>query len=249
MKGRSKDVDHDSHTRRTNRTRARASGTSVTARQRSWSSQWSLADVFFRYGRGIYDWMYRRGAPWEGSTKDDFVGLLSTGRISPDTIGPKAIDIGCGIGDYSRLLAGHGFDVCGVDLSPVAIERARSASDPEAGSPRFVNCDLLDLPPEVSGPFDLLVDIGTLDDFPRSKRPRAVEVITSLARSGSVLYLWCFYGRDRDLPVVSFQGASRYLAPGIDPDELDALFASEWDIEPIAGGPEHRWASFLMSRR
>ena len=212
-------------------------------------SRRTLADVFFRYARPIYDWMYRRGAPWEGSTKHDFVDLLSSGRISPETVGPRAIDLGCGIGDYSRLLASHGFEVFGVDLSPVAIERARSTSEPTEASPRFVNADLLDLPDQVRGPFDLLVDIGTLDDFPRSKRPEAVDVITSLARPGSVLYLWCFYGRDRDLPVVGFQGASRYLAPGIDPDELRALFAHDWDIESIAGGPEQRWASFLLIRR
>ena len=209
----------------------------------------TIADVLSPYARTIYDWMYRRGAPWEGSTKDDFVGLLSAGRISPETVGPRAIDLGCGIGDYSRLLARYGFDVCGVDLSPVAIERAQSASGLDAKSPRFVTGDILDLPEEVSGTFDLLVDIGTLDDFPRTRRPEAVDVITSLARPGSVLYLWCFYGRDRDLPLVSFQGASRYLAPGIEPSELHALFVAGWEIEPIAGGPEHQWASFLMVRR
>ena len=166
------------------------------------------ADVFFRHARPIYDWMYRRGAPWEGSTKSDFVELLSSGRVSPETVGVRAIDIGCGIGDYSRMLADRGFEVCGIDLSPVAIERARSGVDREMTSPEFVNADLLDLPAEVSEPFDLLVDIGTLDDFPRSRRPEAVDVITSLARSGSVLYLWCFCGRDRDLPAVSFRGWS-----------------------------------------
>lgn len=240
---------HEPHPRRTNGNGARANGTPVTETMRSWASQRSLADVFFRYARPIYDWMYRRGAPWEGSTKQDFVELLSTGRISPETIGPTAIDIGCGVGDYSRLLAGRGFDTLGVDLSSVAIERARSATALGNGPPRFVNADLLDLPAEVSGPFDLLIDIGTLDDFPRSRRPAAVDVITSLARPGSVLYLWCFYGRDRDLPAVSFQGASRYLAPGIDPDELRALFEDAWEIESVAGGTDQRWASFLMIRR
>ena len=196
----------------------------MTGRSREvWSSRRSLADVFFRYGRAAYDWMYRRGAPWEGSTRPDFVELLSTGKVSPDTVGPRAIDIGCGIGDYSRMLAGHGFDVSGVDLSPVAIERARAGSDGD--NPRFVVADLLDLPDDVGGPFDLLVDIGTLDDFPRSKRPQAVDVMSSLARPGSTLYLWCFYGRDRDLPSISFQGPSRFLAPGIAPGELEALFA------------------------
>ena len=213
-----------------------------------WGSQRTLADVFFRYARPIYDWMYRRGAPWEGSTKPDFIDLLSTGRLSPETVGPEAIDIGCGIGDYSRVLARHGFDVCGLDLSPVAIERAKSAADSNPRGPRFVVGDLLDLPDEITGPFDLLVDIGTLDDFPRTRRHEAAGAITSLARTGSTLYLWCFYGRDRDLPAVSFQGPSRYLAPAIDPDELEALFSEQWNIEPVAGGIGEGWASFLLTR-
>lgn len=215
----------------------------------SWASQRSLADLFFHVARSAYDWMYRRGAPWEGSTKSDFVDLLSTGRIAPTATGQRAIDIGCGIGDYSRMLARRGFEVTGVDLSKVAIERARAACEPGESNPRFVNADLLDLPADIDAPFDLLVDIGTLDDFPRSKRPLAVDVVTSLARRGSTLYLWCFYGRDSDLPPVSFQGASRYLAPGIAPGELHALFSEHWEIEPVAGGSDDRWASFLMRRR
>ncbi len=215
----------------------------------TWASRWTLADLFFHYARSAYDWMYRRGAPWEGSTKADFVDLLSSERLSPGTVGPKAIDIGCGIGDYSRMLSARGFDVCGIDLSPVAIERARRGLDPDGANPRFVVANLLDLRGEVEGPFDLLVDIGTLDDFPRSKRAQAADAITSLSRCGSTLYLWCFYGRDEELPAVSFQGASRYLAPGIAPGELRALFAADWEIEPVAGGEGKRWASFLLTRR
>ncbi len=131
----------------------------------------------------------------------------------------------------------------------MAIERARSGSDPSGADPRFVLADLLDLPREVEGPFDLLVDIGTLDDFPRSRRPQAADAITALSHSGSTLYLWCFFGRDEELPAVSFQGASRCLAPGIAPGELEALFAADWEIESVAGGDGERWASFLMTRR
>lgn len=218
----------------------------MTAVERT-EAGWTLGDLFFRFGRAAYDWMYRRGAPWEGSTKPDFVELLTIGRLSPKNLGVRAIDIGCGIGDYSRMLAEHGFDVCGVDLSPVAIERARDSSDSDSGNPRFVVADLLDLPDSVEGPFDLLVDIGTLDDFPRSRRPEAAAAIASLARAGSKLYLWCFFGDDDQLPALSLDGASRYLAPGIAPGELDELFEPQWKIEPVARGD--RWASFLMTRR
>lgn len=209
-------------------------------------ARWTLGDLFFPFGRFAYDWMYRRGAPWEGSTKPDFVELLTSGRLSPETLGARALDIGCGIGDDSRLLALHGFDVCGVDLSPVAIDRARGVSSPSSKYPRFVVGDLLNLPDAIDGPFDLLVDIGTLDDFPRRRRPQAAAAITSLARTGSKLYLWCFFGRDDELPAVSFDGASRYLAPG-EPRELDAPFGTHWEIEPAATGD--RWASFLLTHR
>jgi 2-polyprenyl-3-methyl-5-hydroxy-6-metoxy-1,4-benzoquinol methylase len=49
--------------------------------------------------------------------------------LLPDTRGTpmRLLDIGCGVGTISQLLAKRGFTVSGVDFSAVAIERARAA--------------------------------------------------------------------------------------------------------------------------
>jgi SAM-dependent methyltransferase len=120
----------------------------------------------------------------------------------------------------------------GVDFSEVAIGRARKAAVDSERSPRFVIADLLQLPNDaIPGPFDLLFDGGTLDDFPPDKRPAVASAITRLARPGSVFVMWCFYARTADLPRMSFQGPSRWGAPPIEPGEEAALFGDQWQIE------------------
>ena len=210
--------------------------------------RFTLSDLFVRSPRPFYDWMYRRGAPWETGPRDALVDLLGSGRIGVEALGSRAIDLGCGSGANSILLARHGFDVTGVDLSPIAIEKARAASV-DTPHPAFVVADLMDLPPELGGPYDLLIDSGTIDDFPPSRRPAVAEVVTSLARPGSVMVMWCFYARSGDLPAISFTGPSRWGSPSIEPDELVQLFGGEWEIELLSGGAEYAHACFLMTRR
>lgn len=209
----------------------------------------ALLDAFYRIGRPFYDWMYRRGAPWESGARRELVDLVSSGAVTPASPGPRAIDLGCGSGADCVYLAERGFEAVGVDYSAVAIEKAIDLADEAGVEAVFRVVDILELPEEIGGPFDLLFDGGTLDDFPRATRPRVAEVYSSLARPGSVLVLWCFYARDTDLPRMSFGGPSRWGAPGIEPDELVALFGTGWDIDLVSGGVERRNACFALTRR
>ncbi|RDI17422.1 class I SAM-dependent methyltransferase [Lentzea flaviverrucosa] len=77
-------------------------------------------------GRRAYDFMYRTWAPWEGEARPELVDLVTSGRIAPG----RAIDLGCGSGANSIFLAEHGFDVTGVDHSPVGLAKARRATPP-----------------------------------------------------------------------------------------------------------------------
>ncbi len=214
----------------------------------------SLLDLFVRLGPRPYDWMYRRGAPWESGPRPVLVELCENGRIAPDRLAPgRAIDLGCGTGVDSVYLAGRGFEVTGVDFSEVAIRRAReSVLDQDfTHPPRFEVVDLLALPDgSVRGPFDLLFDGGTLDDFPPGIRPYVARSITDLARPGAVLVMWCFFARVGDLPRMSFEGASRWGAPPIEPGEETALFGEHWDIERyVPSDPQPHSACFYMTRR
>ena len=147
----------------------------------------------------------------------------------------------------------RGFLVTGVDFSSVAVEKASvaAASGNLAQPPRFLVADLLKLPADsVGGPFDLLFDGGTLDDFPPTVRPQIASAITNLSRPGSVLVMWCFYAAPKELPRMSFGGASRWGAPPIEPGEEHDLFGVDWDIErytPTEAGPHD--ACFVMTRR
>jgi SAM-dependent methyltransferase len=190
--------------------------------------------------------MYRRGAPWDTGPRAELVALLDSGRLTR-AVGPRALDVGCGTGADCRLLAEHGFDVVGVDFSEAALGLARAAG----GGPRYVQADLFALPLQVtSEPFDLIFDGGTIDDLPPSGQRNAAEVITNLARPGSVLVMWCFSVHREEAPWFSLSGPSRLGGMGITPEQVRDLFGADWDIEdlPTANPPE-RAACYWMTRR
>jgi SAM-dependent methyltransferase len=193
-------------------------------------------------GRRLYDVMYRLGAPWEGADRVELRMLVQDGRCAPDTLRrpgertARALDVGCGAGGVSVDLARAGFGVTGVDFSPVALGKARAAAG-AAGlghdRVRFVEGDLtsgrLD---RVAGPFDLIVDYGTLDDLPAAGRRKLAALLTRLSRPGGRFFLFAFAGDPADLPRFSFAGPSR-LFPGLAPGEVERLFEPAFRIEVL----------------
>jgi SAM-dependent methyltransferase len=203
-------------------------------------------------GRRTYDVMYRLGAPWEGQPREELVHLVRSGRLSPDRLAPgRAVDLGCGSGSNAIFLADHGFEVTGVDFSPIALQKARISAKGRPGrTVEFVLGDLTrESVPGVAGPFDLLVDYGTLDDLKGEKRAAMARTVKRLARPGAVFLLWCFYRPRKELPLVSFKGASK-LAPALEPGEERTLFADAFTIERHpTPEPDSGAACFLMTRR
>jgi SAM-dependent methyltransferase len=137
--------------------------------------------------RAVYDFLYRRGAPWEGGPRAELVRLVTEGRLSPEALGgDRAVDLGCGSGANAIFLAEHGFDVTGVDFSPVALAKAGMAT-PSGVRLRFVEADLTaSTLGDAEGVYDLLVDYGTLDDFKGARQRAVADTMLRLSRSGSV---------------------------------------------------------------
>jgi SAM-dependent methyltransferase len=209
-------------------------------------------------GRRMYDVMYRVGAPWEGADRVELRELVRDGRCSaatlrrPGTPAARAIDLGCGAGTVSIELADAGFDVTGVDFSPVALRKARAAAASkglDADRLRFVAGDLtLGHVPGVDGPYDLLVDYGTLDDLTADGRRAMAAYVARLARPGSRLFLFAFSGNPSDLPRMSFGGPSRAF-PGLLPGEVEALFGAWFAVESIDPPTRTRhWGTWLLER-
>ena len=84
-------------------------------------------------------------------------------RVVP---GMRVLDIGCGIGRWSRLLAARGASVTGIDLSPTMIAEAerRAKAAGLANRCRFVVQDSANL--EVDGSFDLILCVTVLQHVP-----------------------------------------------------------------------------------
>lgn len=102
--------------------------------------------------------------------------------------------------------------------------------------------------PGVVGPFDLLVDYGTLDDLPAAGRQALARYVAGLARPGSRFFLFAFSGRPDDLPRFSFGGPSKAF-PGLVPGEVEGLFGSAFRIDPIEAPTRTRHiATYLMER-
>src|ERR1700758_2860594 len=76
--------------------------------------------------------------------------------------GTRVLDVGCGVGRWSRLLAARGARVTGVDLSPTMIAEAerRAAASGLGDRCQFMVQDSATL--EIDGSFDLIVCVTVL---------------------------------------------------------------------------------------
>ncbi|MEQ4723334.1 class I SAM-dependent methyltransferase [Nonomuraea sp. B19D2] len=194
--------------------------------------------------RRSYDFMYRVGAPWETSEpRPELAQLLAGGEIS----GPgRALDLGCGDGTQTVFLARHGFETTGVDFSPAALAKARSAARAAGVEVDLVRADFT--APQVdgvAGPYDLIVDYGSLDDVAPAKRAAVAAHVAEWTRPGGLVLMWCFYN---DIPWWKWT-RMRYpgrLRPGEERELYEETFTIRRLAAPVAGSGS---ACFLLRRR
>jgi SAM-dependent methyltransferase len=105
--------------------------------------------------------------------------------------GTRVLDVGCGVGRWSRLLAARGAEVLGVDLSPTMIAQAqqRAAAEGVAGRCRFQVRDLATL--DVGERFDLVLGVTVLQHIldPRALRAALAAMTAHLAAGGRMVLL------------------------------------------------------------
>jgi len=126
--------------------------------------------------------MYREGTPgWEtGNPASELVRTLDEGVISPGT----TLDIGCGTGADAVYLARRGFEVTGVDCSPLAVERAHSRAEMESAAVCFVLGDVFKFV-ETAEPFDFVYDAGFYHFIRRVNLSRYLDLLWRTTRPGS----------------------------------------------------------------
>lgn len=122
--------------------------------------------------------------PWgDLATNPNFAAWLEKHDL--DGAGKKAVVVGCGLGDDAEELAARGFAVIGFDISPKGIEWAKKIHPETAVDYRVV--DLFALPDEMTGAYDFVLEIYTIQALPLSLREKAMRAISSLVAPGGEL--------------------------------------------------------------
>ncbi|MFF4188074.1 class I SAM-dependent methyltransferase [Streptomyces sp. NPDC001691] len=113
-----------------------------------------------------WDLAYRHGTVFEQVTDAEqqmFATFVRTIREAQDMrVGCRAVDIGCGTGEWTRALAAMGIDVRGFDFSAVALSKARKLSL-GARSDRQPSYELWDV---------------NTDPIPTSLVPGTIDIVT-----------------------------------------------------------------------
>jgi SAM-dependent methyltransferase len=135
------------------------------------------------------DWndSYRDGnLPWDtGRPSSELQRVFSQHTIQPC----RALDLGCGTGTNSVWLVQQGFEVIGIDVAPLAVERAEERARAAGVKAHFVVGDVLDLP-DLEGPFAFFFDRGCYHAVRRSApRQYALAVARQLASGALGLIL------------------------------------------------------------
>jgi SAM-dependent methyltransferase len=92
----------------------------------------------------------------------DFTQRLALSPLLRGASGTRVLDVGCGVGRWSRLLAARGAQVTGIDLSVtmIAEARRRAAAANLSGRCRFLVQDLAQL--SIGEQFDLVLGVTVL---------------------------------------------------------------------------------------
>jgi SAM-dependent methyltransferase len=105
--------------------------------------------------------------------------------------GTRVLDVGCGIGRWSRRLAQRGAQVTGIDLSPTMIAEARRRADAEglAGHCQFMTQDLRDL--DAGARFDFVLGVTVLQHIldPEALRSAVTRMTDHLEPGGRMVLL------------------------------------------------------------
>lgn len=130
------------------------------------------------YADGVYRWWHLSRVPPEllAAEADNWLG-------KPGSV----LDIGCGLGVELAHLAQDGWRSCGIDMSAIALRRAR-AGHADVG---FIQAHALRLP-FTARAFDLVLDRGCFQYLdPRQRRAYSAEAERVLSPDGRMLLRAC----------------------------------------------------------
>lgn len=146
----------------------------------------------------LYRLFYLLGmTPWERLLEfpaaDQLVTLIDRVEGDQQPQYGRALDLGCGTGNWSLRLASRGWEVTGIEIIPKALKIARKRAAEAGLTIRFLDGDIAELEPtRVGGDFRLVMDIGTVHGIKAEQRTTMGETVTELTGPGASLLMYAF---------------------------------------------------------
>jgi cyclopropane fatty-acyl-phospholipid synthase-like methyltransferase len=138
----------------------------------------------------------------------------------------RALDLGCGTGTNAIMMAQNGWQVMAVDFIQTAIHQANRKARQAGVQVDFHILDVTHLA-GISGPFELILDIGCFHSLPRQGKIDYAKNLERLLLPGGTFLMYAFTGRPED------------TGPGLDESDL-ALLARQLSLvkrqEGLDGG-------------
>ncbi len=170
-----------------------------------------------RYAR-----MYRLGIrPWERygtAAAVSIAALLDREETERSRPLGRALDLGCGRGQYTPELRRRGWQAVGIDNVPSAVAEA-AGRDTSGAS--YVVGDVTDLPSADLGSFDFFLDIGCFQGLDPGQQAAEGAGVTSLASPGATVLMLAF-GPTR----------MRSLIEGVSQEDVERAFP-RWELASV----------------
>lgn len=169
-------------------------------------------------GEGVFE----GPPPWNiGEPQPELAALIRDGKVRSDVL-----DAGCGYAELSLALAGEGYTVVGVDLTPTAIAAAtQAAEDRGLSNASFVQADITSLS-GYDGRFNTVIDSTLFHSLPVEGRDGYLRSVHRAAAPGANYYVLVF--AKGAFPPEAEQGPNT-----VDEDELRAAVSKYWEIDEI----------------
>jgi len=168
----------------------------------------------------------REGAMWSGRPNGRLV--VEVTGLKPD----RVLDVGCGEGGDAIWLARSGWTVTAIDISEVALGRAREVAELASASVEWICGDVLQMA-FPAGSFDLVS--MQYPALPKAAGEAAVRGLLDAVRLGGLL-LAVYHDLDAEHRE---HMKSRGIDPAdyVDADDLDRLLAGDFTVELHAVEP------------
>ena len=166
-----------------------------------------------------YARLYRLGfTPWErygSAAAASITRLLDREEKQRSRPLGRALDLGCGRGQYTPELAQRGWQAVGIDSAVKAIADAKRK---DTSGATYVVGDVTDLPAAELGTFDFFLDIGCFQGLKAEQRDAAGRGFTTLANPEATLLMLAF-GRTW----------MRSLVEGVSQEEVESALP-DWEM-------------------